>query len=131
MTQTSGLQIRGNQINDKALLLLLRVAQIIFFTLAISKCYGKVRVLFFLATSLVSARKSHSSSVRGLVIRSLLFNPEGSCSNPCICANFYKYSEADGSHFFRHYETSPPPFRLWRLFFETFQCPQRGPLHFF
>ena len=30
------------------------------FTLAISKCYGKVRVLFFRATTLVSARRSHS-----------------------------------------------------------------------
>ena len=32
--------------------------------------------------SLVSARKSHSSGVRGLAVRFLLFNPEGSCSNP-------------------------------------------------
>ena len=55
---------------------------IFFITLAISKCYGKVRVLFFRATTLVSARKSHSSGVRGLVVRCLLFNPEVSCSNP-------------------------------------------------
>ena len=60
-----------------------------FFTLAISKCYGKVRVLFFRATTLVSARKSHSSGVRGLVVRCLLFNPEGSCSNPWVCAKFF------------------------------------------
>ena len=37
---------------------------------------------FFRVTTLVSARKSHSSGVRGLVLRCLLFNPEGSCSNP-------------------------------------------------
>ena len=38
--------------------------------------------------SLVSAGKSHSSGARGLVVRRLLFNPEGSGSNPCVCANF-------------------------------------------
>ena len=38
---------------------------------------------------LVSARKSHSSGVRSLVVRCLLFNPEGSCTNPCVCANFF------------------------------------------
>ena len=60
------------------------------FTLAISKCYGKVRVLSFPRdNSLVSARKSHSSGVRGLVVRCLPFNPEGSGSNPCVCANFF------------------------------------------
>ena len=50
--------------------------------------------------SLVSARKSHSSGVRGLVVRSLLFNPEGSCSKPLYALIFYKYSEAESSHFF-------------------------------
>ena len=58
------------------------------FTLAISKCYGKVRVLFFGATTFVSARKSHSSGVRSLVVRCLLFNPEVTRSNPCVCPNF-------------------------------------------
>ena len=38
--------------------------------------------------SLVSACKSHRSGVRGLVVRCLLFNPEGSCSNPWVSANF-------------------------------------------
>ena len=53
------------------------------FTLAISKCYGKVWVLFFPRdNSLVSAHKSLSSGVRGLVVRCLLFKPEGLCSNP-------------------------------------------------
>ena len=73
--------------------------------------------------SLVSSGKSHSSRVRGLVVR-LLFNPEVSCSNPCVCANFfYKYSEAEGSDFFRHYETfrhCETFFGFVRLFFEIF-----------
>ena len=47
----------------------------LLITLAISKCYEKVRVLFFRATTLVSACKSHSSGVRGLLMRCLLFNP--------------------------------------------------------
>ena len=97
---------------------------IIIFTLATSKCYGKVWVLFLRATTLVSARKSHSSGVRGLAVRCLLFNPNRSCSNPCVCANFfYKYSEA-GSHFFRHYETSPFS-ALWD-FFENFSNVPKG-----
>ena len=58
-------------------------------TLAISKCYGKVRVLFFRATTLISRGNSHVSRVRGLVVRCLLFNPEVSCSNPSVCANFF------------------------------------------
>ena len=60
-------------------------------TLAISKCYGKVRVLFFPRdNSLISRGNSHVSRVRGLVVRCLLFNPEVSCSNPWVCANFLK-----------------------------------------
>ena len=60
------------------------------FTLAISKCYGKVRVLFFPRdNSLISRGNSHVSRVRGLVVRCLLFNPEVSCSNPWVCANFF------------------------------------------
>ena len=59
-------------------------------TLAISKCYGKVRVLFFpLDNFLISRGNSHVSRVRGLVVRCLLFNPEVSCSNPWVCANFF------------------------------------------
>ena len=88
------------------------------FTLAISKCYGKVRVLFFPRdNSLISRGNSHVSRVRGLVVRCLLFNPEVSCSNPWVCANFfYKYSEAESSHIFWHYET----FRLCETFFRNF-----------
>ena len=59
-------------------------------TLAISKCYGKVRVLFFPRdNSLISRGNSHVSRVRGLVVRCLLFNPEVSCSNSWVCANFF------------------------------------------
>ena len=81
-------------------------------TLAISKCYGKVRVLFLPRdNSLVSDRKSHNSDFFGLAVRCLLFNPEGPGSNPCLCAIFfYKIFEAEDSHFFRQYETPPPPF---------------------
>ena len=62
----------------------------LLFTLAISKCYGKVRVLFFPRdNSLISRGNSHVSRVRGLVVRCLLFNPEVSCSNPWVCANFF------------------------------------------
>ena len=102
----------------------------VFFTLAISKCYGKVRVLFFRATTLFSRGKSHISRVRGLVVRCLLFNPEVSCSNPWVCAYFFnKNSEAEGSHFFRHYET----FRLCETFFSKFfsMSPKSPPFIFF
>ena len=65
-------------------------------TLAISKCYGKVRVLLFFPrdNSVISAGKSHSSGVRGLVVRCLLLNPEVSCSNRCVCLPFHvRYDE--------------------------------------
>ena len=90
-----------------------------------SECCGKVRVLFFRATTLISRGKSHVSRVRGLVVRCLLFNPEVSCSNPWVCANFYKYSEAEGSHF-RHYGT----FRLCGFFSKFFKCRQRTNAYF-
>ena len=44
---------------------------------------------FFRATTLISRGNSHVSRVRGLVVRCLLFNPEVSCSNPWVCANFF------------------------------------------
>ena len=72
-------------IPDKSFLIFVYV-----FTLAISKCYGKVRVLFFPRdNSLISRGNSHVSRVRGLVVRCLPFNPEVSCSNPWVCANFF------------------------------------------
>ena len=40
-------------------------------------------------SSLISRGNSHVSRVRGLVVRCLLFNPEVSCSNPWVCANFF------------------------------------------
>ena len=82
--------------------------------------------------SLVSARKSHSSGVRGLVVRCLPFNPEGSVLNPCVCANFfYKYSEAEGSHFFGTMRLHPF-FGFVRLFFESFlMSPKDPPFNFF
>ena len=111
----------------------------IVITLAISKCYGKVRVLFFPRdNSLISRGNSHVSRVRGLVVRSLLFNPEVSCSNPWVCANFFsvsKYSEAEGSDFFRHYETfrlCETLFRLCETFFRNSQnVPKESSFQFF
>ena len=83
--------------------------------------------------SLVSDRKSHNSDSFGLAVRCLLFNPEGPGSNPCLCANFfYKIFEAEDSHFFRQYETPPPPFRLFETFFRKFfNVPKGSSLHFF
>ena len=70
--------------------------------------------------SLVSARKSHSSGVRGLVVRCLFFNTEGSCSNPCVFANFFnKYSDA-GFHFFDTMRL--PPFFGFVRFFKRNNC---------
>ena len=83
-------------------------------------------MLFFRATTLVSARNSHSSGVHCLVVRCLLLNPEGPYSNPYVCGNlFYKHSEAQGFHFFRHYETSPL-FGFVRLYFEHFSMSPKG-----
>ena len=88
---------------------------------------GKCGCFFSRATNLVSTRNSHSSDVRGLVVRWLLFNPEGSRSNRCGCANFL---QAFRSRFplFRPYETSPLS-PLWD-FFQKFICPQSVPLPF-
>ena len=86
--------------------------------------------------SLISRGNSHVSRVRGLVVRCLLFNPEVSCSNPWVCANFfYKYSEAEGSDFFRHYETfrlCETFFRLCETFFRNFlNVPKESSFQFF
>ena len=99
-----------------------------FFTLAISKCYGKVRVLFFRATTLSFQTASRIIDFFGLAVRCLLFNPEGPGSNPCLCANFfYKIFEAEDSHFFRQYETPLPLFSFLRLIFENFLMSPKGP----
>ena len=92
-------------------------------TLAISKCYGKVRVLFF------PRDNSHVSRVRGLVVRCLLFNPEVSCSNPWICADFFS---SIAKHKVLTFFGTMRLFgfvRLFRLcetfFSKFFKCPQR------
>ena len=38
-----------------------------------------------------------SHTVRGLVVRCLLFNPEVSCSNPSVCAYFFASRVASSS----------------------------------
>ena len=83
---------------------------------------------FFSARQLISRGNSHVSRVRGLVVRCLLFNPEDSCSNPWVCANFFhKYSQAESSHIFWHYET----FRLCETFFRNFlNVPKESPFNF-
>ena len=63
---------------------------------------------FFRATTLVSDRKSHDSDFFGLAVRCLLFNPEGPSAYALIF--FYNILEAEDFHFFRQYETPPPPF---------------------
>ena len=52
----------------------------VIFTLAISKCYGKVRVLFFPRdNSLISRGNSHLSRVSG---KMLAFQPRGFVFEP-------------------------------------------------
>ena len=98
---------------------------------------GKCGCFFFPRdNSLISRGNSHVSRVRGLVVRCLLFNPEVSCSNPWVSANFfYKYSEAEGSDFFRHYETfrlCETFFRLCETFFRNFlNVPKESSFQFF
>ena len=59
----------------------------------------------------------------------LAFQPRGFMFEPVgMCLFFYKYSEAEGSHIFRHYET----FRLCETFFEIFlMSPKSPPFIFF
>ena len=72
-------------------------------------------------------RKSHSSGVRGLKVRCLLFNPEGSCSNRCVCAIFYQAFLSRRFHFFRHYETL---FGFVSFFRKVFNVPKESSLQF-
>ena len=78
---------------------------------------GKRGCFFPRDNALVSARKSHSSGVRGLVVRCLLFNPEGSCSNPWVCATFLQVFRSRYSSLFR----------LCEFFFENFLMSSKGP----
>ena len=96
---------------------------------------GKCGCFFFRATTLISRGNSHVSRVRGLVVRCLLFNPEVSCSNPWVCANFFtsipkqKVLTFFGTETFRFCETF---FRLCETFFSKFfKCPQRVLLSIF
>ena len=107
--------------------ILLRKLLKYFITLAISKCYGKVRVFFPRDNSLVSDRKSHNSDFFGLAVRCLLFNPKGPGSNPCPCANFfYKIFEAEDSQFFDNMRLPLPPFRLFETYFRKFFNVPKG-----
>ena len=94
-----------------------------------SKCYGKVRVLFFPRdNSLVSDRKSHNSDFFGLAVRCLLFNPEGPGSNPCLCANFFnEIFEAEDSLFSTIWDSPSPLLGFLRLIFENFLMSPKGP----
>ena len=96
---------------------------------------GKCGCFFFRATTLISRGNSHVSRVRGLVVRCLLFNPEVSCSNPWVCANFFTSTPKQkvltffGTETFRLCDTF---FRLCEIFFSNFfQMPQRVLLSFF
>ena len=58
----------------------------------------------------------------------LAFQPRGFVSELVGMRLFiYKYSEAESSHFFRHYETSA----LWDFFSKFFKCPRRVILSIF
>ena len=102
----------------------------IIITLAISKCYGKVRVLFFPRdNSLISRGNSHVSRVRGLVVRCLLFNPEVSCSTPWVCANFLT---SIPKHKFLTFFGTMRIFGFVRLFFRNFsKVPKESSFQFF
>ena len=79
--------------------------------------------------SLVSSGKSHSSRVRGLVVRCLLFNPEVSCSNPCVCANFF--TSIPKQKVLTFFGTMRPPFFGFETFFRKFfNVPKVSSLQF-
>ena len=79
---------------------------------------GKCGCFFLRATTLVAARKSQSSGVRGLVVWCLLFNPEGSCSNPWVCAIFLQVFRSRRFTFSVLWDS--PFFRLCETFFRKF-----------
>ena len=97
---------------------------------------------FFRATTLISRGNSHVSRVRGLVVRCLPFNPEVSCSNPWVCANFFtsipkqKVLTFFGTMrlfgFVRLFSALWDFFRLCETFFEIFwMSPKSPPFNFF
>ena len=75
--------------------------------------------------SLVSARKSHNSGVRGLVVRCLLFNRGGPCSNPCVCAIFLTSNPKQKLLTFSALRP-PTLFGFVRFFRNFFNVPQRA-----
>ena len=84
---------------------------------------GKCGRFFFRATTLVSRGKSHSSRVRGLVVRCLLFNPGGFVFEPCVCSNFLQvFRSRRFSLFSALWELWAPLFRLCETFFRKFFC---------
>ena len=88
-------------------------------------------VFFPRDNSLVSAGQSHSSGVRGLVVRFLLFNPEVSCSNRCVSAILLQAFRSRRVPFplFWHYDASP--FQLCETFFENFLMSSKSPTSIF
>ena len=80
---------------------------------------GKCGCFFPGDNSLVSPRKSHSSGKCALVARCLPFNPEGSCSNPCVFANIPKQKVRT------FFDTLKPPFRLCETFLVKVFAPQK------
>ena len=99
-----------------------------FITLAISKCYGKVRVLFFprdnsdFTRQLARFTRSWSSG------KMLAFEPRGFLFEPVGMRYFFTSIPKQKVLTFRHYET----FRLCETFFwlreffsKFFKCPQR------
>ena len=86
---------------------------------------GKCGCFFFPRdNSLISRGNSHVSRVRGLVVRCLLFNPEVSCSNPWVCANFLT---SIPKHKFLTFFGTMRLFGFVRLFFEIFQMSPKSP----
>ena len=81
--------------------------------------------------SLISRGNSHVSRVRGLVVRCLLFNPEVSCSNPWVCANFFtSIPKQKVLTFFgtmRLFGFVGIFFGFVRLFFEIFLMSRKSP----
>ena len=118
-------RVRRSSVYIAVCLIIFKFPNRSIITLAINKCYVKVRVLVFRATTFVSVGKSHSSGVRGLVVRCFLFHAEGSCSNRCECANFFTSILKQVSTFFRIMRL--PFSALWDLFSKIFYCPRRVP----
>ena len=84
------------------------------FTLAISKCYGKVQVLFFPETTHFTRQVAHFTRSWSSG-KMLAFQPKGFVFEPVgMGLFFHKYSEAEGSHFFGTMRL----FGFVRLFFD-------------